>query len=295
MDYVESTDDVVSITRHEGLFETLNAAESVLQLESFVTTPGIEGTSAAETLNQYQPTEEGAGDAALLSFGWRNAANKIADFLLGRQIEIVGEETRWLPFRVHVVHCPPVEGFEATLRIADQTTSKASVRLSVAGVGGGPEFSVAVKFSTGFKTAAKSMSVVYEFEAVWEHCTLIDEDGSRTAFPRLKELRKNSRRITPAIVASPKPQADWGVVVESDVLDLRQAGGNTTHKLEITEGTTWEASAETEIFGFKAGPKYTLDLKATTELEYVLPSGHSYTAARYSNMPWWWWSVDDSA
>ena len=32
MDYVESTDDVVSITRHEGLFETLNAAESVLQL-----------------------------------------------------------------------------------------------------------------------------------------------------------------------------------------------------------------------------------------------------------------------
>jgi hypothetical protein len=291
MDNVESTDDVVSITRHEGLFETLNQPESLLHLRSFLTTPGIGGTSVAAQLNELRPTDKTPNGGPLLTFGWRSAAHAIADFLMGRKVEVVAEETSWLPFKLHVVHCPPVDGAEANLRLITDSTSKSSCRLSVVGVGGGPEFSVAVKVSTGFKTTAKSMSVVYAFETVWQHCHLIDVDGSRTAFPRLKELRKNSRRITPETFAPINPRRDWGSVVEQEVLDLRDADDNTTRKLEVTAGTSWEASAETEIFGFKAGPKYTLDLKATNELEYVLPKGHTYTAARYAKMPWWWWSV----
>jgi hypothetical protein len=291
MDYVDATSDIESITRHDGFFDTLRQPESLLHLKNFMSTPGVRGTSVGTTLGEYRALQEREGP--LLSFGWRDSANKVADFILGRDVEVVGEEQRWLPFRVHTLYCPAVPGAEATLSICTEKESTASGRLSIAGVGGGPDFSIAMKMSSGFKTKEKSISITYEFETVWEHCNLIAVDGSRTSFPRLKELRRNSRRTTPRLVTPSQPRDEWGAVAEREVIDLRNVDVDATQKLEISAGTEWEASAEIEIFGVTIGPKYTLAMKWTTELEYVLPKGYSYVARRYEKMPWWWWSLED--
>ena len=292
MGYIDATNDIESITRHDGFFDTLRQPESLLHLKNFMTTPGVRGTSVGTTLGEYRAWQQ-AQEGPLLSFGWRDTANKVADFIFGRDVEVVAEEQRWLPFRVQALYCPTVPGAEATLSISSEKESKASCRLSIAGVGGGPDFSVTLKMSTGFKTKEKSISVTYEFDTVWEHCNLIASDGSRTSFPRLKELRRNSRRTTPHLITPSRPRDDWGEVAEREVIDLRKGDVDATQKLEISAGTEWEASAELEIFGVTVGPKYILDMKWTTELEYVLPKGHTYLARRYQKMPWWWWSVDD--
>jgi hypothetical protein len=63
--------------------------------------------------------------------------------------------------------------------------------------------------------------------------------------------------------------------------------------VKITQGTTWDVSAEFEVpqFGLKAGPSMKVTYERGVEYEHELQAGHDYVARLYRQFPAWLWTV----
>jgi hypothetical protein len=277
---------VASVKRHPGLFDLLGEPGSLLQVRSFAETEGIRHSGLGQALASYKPP-----DGPLMSFSMREVAERLRDFLMGQRVEVLAEANGWIGFSIHVLHCPPAPGAEASLAVETEESEEASCRIEVAGVGGGAEFSLGVKATEKFSVKAESLTVTYAFRGVWEKCRM-GEGRAAVVFPRLKEVDKDIQRMEARAASATALDPLWGKPVQTVEVDLRATKATTlTKSLEITQGTKWEASSALEVLGFKLGPKYSVTLKAKTVCEYSLPPGYNYLGARFERAPWWWWRL----
>jgi hypothetical protein len=278
-----------NVTSSRGFLDTLGDAESILHLKRFITTPGIAGTATAQELAALVPK-----DGPFLAMGWREAARRIKEIIIGKKIEVISEEAAWLPIQVHAIYCPNVPGTKASLTLEYSESGEATCRLEFLGVGGGGEFSIEFAVNDKLEVEAESAIVSYQILTTWQRCSLVSKNGSAIDFPRLGAVHEDCQRIetkTLATGAKPPPGTALKQLLE---FDQRNTKGILTRRHSIKAGTKWTGSigVKLEKLGFECASEFVGTRNWNSEYEYLLQPGHLYRVVQAVGSLDWWWVVD---
>jgi hypothetical protein len=135
-----------TVTQEPGLHDLLNQddpppdAELMESLDAFLATPGIGGTDVADELDttireQADSTAQGFG-------GWWEALRR---WLAGERHEVVGTERGDVELEALWLTLPDVTGASATVSSSVTDSDETSASVTIAGIGGGPTFTIALK------------------------------------------------------------------------------------------------------------------------------------------------------
>jgi hypothetical protein len=272
--------------QHGDLEEGLGHAESLLHIRRWLSTPGIAGTVVASTLEQLLPEED-----MFLRASWRDAAQRVADFVRGQQTEVVGEERIWVPTQMLSLYRPAVEGAKATISLSADSEHTTSIALEIFGTGGGPEFTVELGWNDKLESEHESLLVNYARLARYSICRIHTRAGWTDPFAKLVELLPDEK-----LEVRPLPQTHIGLIKEAAVpvtIDLRKQRGILTRKLTTKSGVQWKGRVgiKIEAFGVESSVEYLITRSKETEYEYVLPGGYLYQVVQGESPPDWWWNV----
>jgi hypothetical protein len=281
----------VEITKEPGLQEMLSGEEAVPDdqlapaLAAFRDSPGVAGTALQETLDDAIRRRAEAADE---SFGWWDAFRR---WLAGEQSRVVDHLEEAVELEAYWLTLPDTAGAKVTVTSSISKAGETSAALTIAGIGGGPTFTIDVKEAVGFvatQTERVELSVPGTFDIVE-----VTRDGAVIAkYPRLRELDKNNLSWT--IRPSPAPDpAPFGQPTSTRTFDASGSTGTTTDTLTITKGTTWELGVDLKFAKLGLEAKVGTKVTYTREVMYAyeLPGGHNYQAASYRGFPAFLWTV----
>ncbi len=282
---------IVSIEQAEDLFSVHQDTASPFLVRRFTETPGVSGSPLADELASLVPDESYTHLAFSVS-RLRKLAGKIADFLRGCEVRVLGTQLGWLSFPVHTLYCPPLPDAEASLAIEAGTAEAAIARLSILGTGGTGEFLVEMNIRDELHVRGEHAAIVYELASIWEHCEIQHGSGEPTSFVRIVRIEPYDRRFIKKLTVK-VPEPAWGPVSETHDFDLRQSDANLTHTLRMEAGASLEGSMgiKLEQFGIESSLSYSAKVKWVSEYSYKLVPGHTYRATRYAGGMHWWWDI----
>jgi hypothetical protein len=259
-------------------------------LEDFLATPGVQGTEVEAALNR--TLLEAAQDTAEAP-GWWNAVRR---FFTGEDHQVVAETEQQVELEGYWMILPDVPGASVTLTVSINSSSETSASFTIAGIGGGPTFTIALKEGLSHE-AAVCERITVTTTGVFEKVQVTKDDRILGTYPRLRSLDMSNLSWNFTPVPPPTP-ALLGDASSTTHFNASATAGKTVQTLEITRGTTWNVSAGLDLpnlGGIKAQVSTKNTYERDVKLEYTLPGGHVYAASRYAGLPAYLWSLNSNS
>jgi hypothetical protein len=283
----------VEITEQPGLHELLEAEaqpdkrELEHALGDFMTSYGVEGSTVGDRLDDtIRTSSEATGEG--LSALWQ----ALRGWLTGEEHKVVDTEQHSLDLASYWLTVPEIHGAKVTLTSSVSSSNETSGEITIAGIGGGPTFTLKVDQEVSFKDVTKNLQVDVSAMGTFEKVEVTKDGRLVATYARLKSVDRNNVvfKAHPASLPDPKP---WGKPATTKRYEVTAGNGTVTDTLTVTRGTTWELGADLSLE--KLGLKAKLGTKMTYEREvsfaYEWPSGHDVVAAYYPQFPAYLWSV----
>lgn len=282
----------VEVTEQPGLQALLAGdepppdAELRQAADLFVTTPGVEGTAVSERVGD---AIRSGSQATAKGLGWWDNLRR---WLAGERQKVVGSEEHEIELVAYWLTVPGVAGAKVTLSSSATSSDETSASFTIAGIGGGPTFSLALKEDVKFDSA-RDLRVAMLAKATFEKVQVTRDGRPIATYARLASLDRDNLVWT-VEPASPPDPTSWGSPTWSRRFQVSLSTGTLTDTLTVTRGTTWDVGADLSLdkIGLKAKLGSKVTYEGEVECAYELPGGHDYLAVRYPAFPAFLWTVD---
>jgi hypothetical protein len=282
----------VEVTEQPGLQSILdrpdepNRAAVEPALHDFLATPGVAGSDIEADLNQAMAEQ---AETAAEGFGWWDGFKA---WWNGEQHKVVDTEQRKLELAAYWLTLPAVDGSKVAVSSSVSHSGEVSASLKIAGIGGGPTFTLDLKEQVDFNAIATERAFLTS-TGTFEKVEVTNLAGEQIAtYARLRVIDRDNFAWHREAAQPPDPST-LGSPTGSREFDVSGASGTTIETLSIASGTTWELGADLDLSALglsaKLGTKVTYAREVT--YEYELPAGSDYLARRYSSFPAYLWSV----
>jgi hypothetical protein len=252
----------------------------------FLATPGVSGSDVAVAFKQAltqaaQETAEGVGLWESLRRFFRAETHKVVA-VDNRAVELEGY---WMTL-------PEVMGASVKLSVSVSSSSETSASFTIAGIGGGPTFTIDLKEGLNHE-ASRCERVVLSAVGTFQKIEVVRRGNVIGTYPRLISLDRANLtwKFDPAV---PPPVSGLGASVATRGYDQSDSDGATIATLEIDRGTAWDVSAGISLPNF-GGIGAQISAKVIYQrdvgVEYTLPGRHYYRATRFANFPAYLWTV----
>lgn len=283
-------EEPATVERRGGLFSSLGEPESLGHLQKFLRDAGLTSEEAEEWFAPYLVETQGP-----VTDFMRDAARRLRDFLGKYDAVPVESQEGFITVAVNELHCPRVEGASATLTVKAKEGRKETCGIKIFGIGGGDEFSVTVEAREVIETEGRCVATVHLLPAVFEKCVMSTPDSRQVSFVRLKEVRPR-HRITKGMALDGDADAcnafARDATLEGGSVDISDFGAaKLTTGLTIEYGSKWKAESGVKLdkLGLEATAEYEAEKNYTTELDYKLVEGYSYTPLKPAGGASWLW------
>ncbi|MFG2483381.1 hypothetical protein ACGFSI_11570 [Streptomyces virginiae] len=255
-------------------------------VESFLATPGVSGTEVESNLRDAlsratQGTEEG--------FNW---IASVRQWLKQEKHSVFEEEEQMVELGAYWLTVPAVSGASAQLNVNVEHSGTSAASFKLAGVGGGPEFTIKVNEGVTMK-ATSGERIVLSAPGKIQTIAVTRRGRKIASYPKLAALDKNNLTWTarPAEPPSPPAGARPSETKRYDASDSRNPIGAI---IQVARGTSWEFGVDFKV------EKLGMEVKSTTRVSYQsdvmftyeLPAGGCYVAAQYADIPARRWSLE---
>jgi hypothetical protein len=256
-------------------------------IDDFLATPGIAGTGIEDEFDDVLRDEADETDEGVP--GWEG----LRRFVTGKRHAVIGEDKRPVELGAYWLTLPDVPDAEVEFSISDAKSTETSASLTVAGIGGGPQFTVELREGLKHKAKCSEKGVISTI-ATFQQISVTNRQGTVIGtYPRLVALDKN--RVNWSFVpAAPPLAADLGPEGPSRGYDQSGTDGSTTVSLSIERDITWNMSAGIslpKLGGISVNVSAKVTYRKAVKFEYQLPGRHRYEATRYKAFPAYIWSV----
>jgi hypothetical protein len=241
------------IHEHPGLQDLLaeeaqriSDTDLMVALKAFRRTPGVINTPIGRSLDEAVFRQAETADEA---FGWWDAVRR---WLRGEDDRVVDQMDEPVELEAYWLTVPNVSHAKVTVSSSPAKSNEPSASLTIAGIGGGPTLTLALKEDVKFD-AAETERVVLTTTGTFELVRVTRNGAVVTTYPRLCALDRANFGWTRRRASPPDP-ASVGPARSSRTFDASASGGTTTDTLTLTRGTIWEFGAEVGIakLGLKA-------------------------------------------
>lgn len=288
----------VNVRTAPGLFSVDDADLSLEKpykeaIADFLDTPGIAGTDIAAEVQEIARTvakqttnypDEGAR--------WNTLRDALKHLFLQERHTPLGSEQQPIELESYWMTLPDVQGASVEINITGGQSAAVSATLTIAGIGGGGQFTIDLKQGLSHKTT-RCEKVLVKGMATFEKIEVTRHDKPITTYPRLiaidtDNLSWDFRRETPPFAADPNEKP---ITKE---FNIPNTDGSTTISLSIDKKTTWNTSVGLSfpnLGGINANVSTQLTYQTGFELKNELPPGHQYVAKLYKKIPAYIWTV----
>jgi len=278
----------VKITSGIDLFEEADSRD-LLQKARFFASSGILDNTKLQ--NDILSLTENRG--AYMAGNWSETLEKIKVILKMLKIEVLGQQSLWMPVSIYRAYCPDVENAKVRIECSNTNSFTGDTCVEVLGIGGGSTFNI--EFKTALEAVAqnKSFEVIYEFESLWEHVKLIEPGGNATELCRLRKINKKHSRASTHIL-----EPMWPEIADDQIVEIKEFNPDkdipVTTKLSVKSGSQLKVSSKFKLekFGLEAGTEITTANQFDINYEYTLPGGKHYKAIRPKDASYWLWTVE---
>jgi hypothetical protein len=256
-------------------------------VQDFLTTPGVAGTdveaSFKKALNQAaQETAEGGR--------WWDALQRFfapeVHTIVAVGEEVVELEGYWMTL-------PDVQDASVELTVTVGASTETSASFTVAGIGGGPAFTIDLKEGLRHETAVCERGAL-STRGIFQKVEVTRQGEVIGSYPRLVTLDWDNLTWT-FRPDTPPTASQLGDPLSTRRFDQSATDGSTTATLEISQGTTWDVSVGINLAslgGIEAKISAKVTYQRDVAVEYTLPGKRRYLATRYADFPAYLWSID---
>jgi hypothetical protein len=255
--------------------------------EDFLATPGVAGTSVEAALHSAMTL---ATRETVEGRRWWDALRR---FFTPQVHTVVATSDHVMDLEGYWMTLPDVAGTSARLTVTSTASTGKSASFVIAGIGGGPEFTITLKEGLSHETAVTER-VTLSTTATFQKVEVRRQNELIGTYPRLVNIDRNNLgwRFEPDI---PPASSRLGEPRFTRHFDKSATEGPTTVTLEISRGETWEASAGlglANLGGIAAKLSARVSYESDVQVEYTLPGRRRYLATRFSDFPAYLWSVE---
>lgn len=256
-------------------------------VRDLLATPGIAGTGVERELRR--ALGQAVEDAGVGSRWW----DALRRLLAPEHHTIVGEDQQVIGLDGYWMTLPEVHGATVKLTVTVEASTERSASFMIAGIGGGPQVTLKLKEGLVHETGACER-VLLSAVATFQKIVVTRQGEAIATYPRLVAI--DERHLEWSFHPDNPPAGEGlGDPLSSRGFDQSASEGSTTATLDIARGTVWEVSAGltlANLGGLEAKVSAKVAYQQAVALEYRLPPGHRYLAARYAELPAYIWTVE---
>jgi hypothetical protein len=260
-----------------------HAAERAI--DEFLLTTGIAGSPVETSLGDL--ASAGAESTGQTGSWWAS----LKQLWKGEHHEVTGREHQWVELSSYWLTLPDISGAKVTLTSTVSNSKEASASLAIAGVGGGPAFTMAVEESVDFEASSDERAALRAL-GTFERIEVTKDGRCIAEYARLRSIDHNTTDWLRERAAAPDP-ADLGSVLRTQGFTITGATGTSTKKLSIDRGTSWNLGLDLTLpqLGLTVTLEGTLTYEQDVDYAYQIPKGHDYEATVYEALPAFLWRL----
>jgi hypothetical protein len=277
-----------TVVSEPDIFEMLGYPESILGLQRFMRTPGLENTQTQTALAEVIASNDQGSHLSR-----RSMIDAIRRILGSLRQEKVGEEATLIEVLALEVHIPNAEGAHGSIATENRHADKLGFQVSLLGSGGGGR--TTVSFSESDRLVAfRCTRKAYFSVAVWD---ILEISRGPDCGRRFAKLTRVDSQISKVQTQIPQPdscgQIGTGQMGERKEFDYRVGAVRVDDQtLEIGTADDWHFRAGIELpkFGISANLEAEVERSRVITISYGLPGGQRYIAFREAGSPIWYWA-----
>jgi hypothetical protein len=277
-----------TVVSEPDIFEMLGYPESILGLQRFMRTPGLE-----KSQTQLELAEVIASNNQGSHLSRRSMIDTIRRILGSLGQEKVGEEAALIEVLALDVHIPNVEGAQGSIATESRYADKLGFQVSLLGSGGSGRTTVSFSESdrlVAFRCTRKAYFSVAVLDIL--EITRGPDCGRRFA-----KLARVDNQISKVQTRIPQPdncgQIGTSQMGERKEFDYRVGAvkvDDLTLEIETTDDWHFQAGIKLPNFGISADLEAEVERSRAITISYSLPGGQIYTAFREAGSPIWYWA-----